>query len=297
VSDGVWLTKGLYTFDDARRVVSITELPIGTWTNDYKAFLDELCTNTDSDAAKSEDGKPVLKNFDDLYNHIEVRFDLYLDPDYYEDAKSNTHEFEKRFKLTSTVRTTNMVCFDMNSNIIKYNCVGTMIEHFYTARLAAYAARKARELERLQREATEHDAKARFIRGVLEGSIELRRASDEEIVVAMKTHSLPPLTKPTDPESVDAYEYLLRMRMDRVKAAAVIEQEKAVEAAKAAILRLEGTRVEDLWLQDLEEFQAAWAAMRQAREEALSDVDGKKRTPKRRFIPKKTASSKSQDKN
>jgi len=277
-ADGVWVTKGVYTFNDERKVVTITELPIGTWTNDYKAFLDELCTNTDSDAAKSEDGKPVLKTFDDLYNHIEVRFDLYLDPDYYDDARANPYEFEKRFKLTSTVRTSNMVCFDMNSNIVKYNCVGNMMEAFYVARIGAYERRKARELERLQREATEFDAKARFIKAVLAGTLELRQAEDEKIVQMMKAHSLPPLSKPDAAETVDAYEYLLRMRMDRVKAAAVVEQEKAVEAAKAAIQRLEGTTVEALWLADLEEFQAAWAALKTAREEALADVDGKKRS-------------------
>jgi hypothetical protein len=38
---------------------------------------------------------------------------------------------------------------------------------------------------------------------------------------AMRKHSLPPLTNPAEPDSVDSYEYLLRMRMDRVKASAV----------------------------------------------------------------------------
>ena len=287
ISDGVWLTRGLYTFDDARHVVSVTELPIGTWTNDYKSFLDEICSNTDTDAGKTEDGKPVLKNFDDLYNHIEVRFDLYLDTDYYDDAKANPQEFEKRFRLTSTVRTSNMVCFDTESNIVKYNCVGTMIEKYYVARLTAYERRKACELARLQREATEFDAKARFIKAVLAGTLELRRASDEEIVGGMKKHLLPALSKPDCADSVDGYEYLLRMRMDRVKASAVVEQEAALEAARAAIKLLEGTPVENLWLSDIEEFLATWLSLKKAREEALADVDGKKRAPKRRFVPKK----------
>lgn len=295
-ADGVWVTKGVYTFNDAKKIVTITELPVGTWTHDYKAFLDELCT-ADTDAAKTEDGKPVLKHFEDLYNHIEVRFDLVLDPDYYDDVRAGgtaAAEFEKRFRLTNTVRTSNMVCFDMNSNIVKYGCVGDMMEAFYGPRLAAYERRRQREMERLQREATEFDAKARFIEAVLAGTLELRRASDEEIVAAMKANALPPLTKPEEPETVDAYEYLLRMRMDRVKAAAVVEQEKAVEAARAAIQRLEGTRAEDLWLSDLEQFQMAWKDMRTRREEALADVDGKKRSAgasKKKFAIKKKVGS------
>ena len=289
VSDGVWLTKGLYTFDDARKVVTVTELPIGTWTHDYKAFLDEMCTAGEgAGAAKTEEGRPVLKNFDDLYNHIEVRFDLFLDADYYDDVRGGaTHEFEKRFKLTSNVRTTNMVCFDMESNIVKYGCVGNMMEAFYRPRLAAYETRRQREMERLKKEAVEHDAKARFIKAVLAGTMELRNASDEAIVASMIKHTLPPLSDPAAPTHLDAYEYLLRMRMDRVKANAVVEQEKAVEAARAAIRLLEGTKAEDLWLRDLEEFLAAWKAMRQGREEALADVDGKKRSSKKKFTVKK----------
>jgi len=277
VSDGVWLTRGLYTFDDARKVVSVSELPIGTWTHDYKAFLDELCTNAEMDSAKSDDGKLILKNFDDLYNHIEVKFDLYLDSDYYDDARANTQEFEKRFRLTNTIRTTNMVCFDVNSTITKYTCVGSMIEGFYGPRLKAYELRRMREIERLKKEAVEHDAKARFIKAVLAGTLELRKASDDDIVLLMKKHSLPPLSKP-DQDSVDAYDYLLRMRMDRVKASAVKDQENAVEQARAAVALLEGTRAEDLWLKDLDEFLLAWKAMLTARTEALADIDGKKRS-------------------
>jgi DNA topoisomerase-2 len=289
VSDGVWLTKGLYSFDDARKVITVTELPIGTWTHDYKAFLDEMCTAGEgAGAAKTEEGRPVLKNFDDLYNHIEVRFDLFLDPDYYDDVRGGaTQEFEKRFKLTSNVRTTNMVCFDMDSNIVKYGCVGNMMEAFYRPRLAAYETRRQREMERLKKEAIEHDAKARFIKAVLAGTMELRNATDEAIVASMIKHALPPLSDPAAPASLDAYEYLMRMRMDRVKANAVVEQEKAVEAARAAIRLLEGTKAEDLWLRDLEEFLAAWKAMRQGREDALADVDGKKRSSKKKFTVKK----------
>ena len=290
VSDGVWLTKGLYTLNDAKKSVTITELPVGTWTQDYKAFLDELCTNTESDNAKTEDGKPVLKGFDDLYNHIEVRFELYLDPDYYDDIATKPAEFEKRFKLTNTVRTTNMVCFDTEMRIVKYGCVGDMMEAYYVPRLAAYERRRQREMERLRAEAVEYDAKARFIAAVLAGTLELRKASDEQIVALMKSHALPPLSRATEPGSVEAYEYLLRMRMDRVKATAVVEQQKAVEAARAACAALEGTRAEDLWLKDLEEFEMAWKAMRQTREEALADVDGKKRgaaAAKKKFMPKK----------
>ena len=290
VSDGVWLTKGIYTLNDEKKCVTITELPIGTWTHDYKAFLDEMCTNTESAAYKTEDGKPLLKTFDDLYNHVEVRFDLYPDPEYYDDIQANPQEFEKRFHLTSTVRTSNMVCFDTNSNIVKYNCVGAIMEAYYGKRLEAYELRRQNEMGRLKREAAEYDAKARFIQAVIKGTIELRSATDDAIVAAMKAHKLPPISKPDDADSVDAYEYLLKMRMDRVKAAAVVEQQKAAEAAAGAVKVLEATTATMMWKSDLAEFAAQWKAMRKRREEALADVDGKKRSTagsKKKFAVKK----------
>jgi len=265
VSDGVWLTKGCYTFDDAKRIVSITELPVGVWTQDYKAFLDELASTVPT----------VLKNFEDLYNHVDVRFDLELETDYYDEAKENRQEFEKRFKLTNTWRTSNMVAFDAASKIVKYGCVGDMLEAYYGPRLAAYEERRASEMARLQAEAKEADAKARFLRAVLDGTIELRRATDEAIVALMKSHDLPALSGP-DADHVDSYDYLLRLRMDRVKAAAVTEQEKAVATARAAVAVLEGTTASAMWLRDLDDFVAGWRAMKGAREALLTGVAPKK---------------------
>jgi DNA topoisomerase-2 len=290
VSDGVWLTKGLYTWDDTKKTVMITELPVGTWTQDYKAFLDEMCVagasaakvggseggRASADLSKTEDGKPVLRNFDDLYTHLEVKFRLELDPDYYDDAKANLVEFEKRFKLTSTWRTSNMVAFDADSKIVKYSCIGDMLESYYGVRLAAYEARRLAEIERLRREAVEADAKARFLSAILAGTIDLRRASDEDIVAAMIAHDLPALPEGAAATSVDSYEYLLRLRMDRVKAAAVADQERVVVQAKAAVALLESTTAQTLWLRDLAEFSAAWTQMRKAREAALAGEKRKK---------------------
>jgi DNA topoisomerase-2 len=280
VSDGVWVTKGLYTFDDAKKSVTITELPVGTWTHDYKAFLDELCvsgtvvkaggsTGGKNDSSKTDEGKPVLRNFEDLYNHIDVKFNLDLDPDYYDDIRANPVEFEKRFQLTSTWRTTNMVAFNMESKIVKYGCVGDILEAFYGPRLAAYETRRAAEIERQKSEALEADAKARFLQAVLDGTIDMRRASDEDIVAAMIAHELPALSADKVATNVDAYDYLLRLRMDRVKAAAVEEHQRAVVASQAALAALEATTAAAMWLSDLTEFESAWKKMRAEREAAL----------------------------
>jgi DNA topoisomerase-2 len=259
--DTTWVTKGIYSFDDNKHTVTITELPVGTWTKDYKIFLDEMATadaEKGLDAARTEDGKLVLKGFDDLYNDVEVNFVLYLDNDYYEDAKADPEEFEKRFRLTSSWRTSNMVCFDNNLQISRYATIGDLLEAWVEPRLDAYEARRQHEMSRLEAEAKEADAKARFIQAVLDGTIELRRASDEEIVASMKSHELPALNDMTQPDLVDSYDYLLRMRMDRVKASAVADQEAAVQRATTQLKKIQDTSAADIWREDLSAFEESW---------------------------------------
>jgi hypothetical protein len=61
-------------------------------------------------------------------------------------------------------------------------------------------------------------------------------------------------------DGLKGYEYLLRMRIDRLKAAAVAE----LEGEHANLMRvraaLESTTAEQLWLADLDEFSAAWTS-------------------------------------
>jgi hypothetical protein len=179
-----------------------------------------------------------------------------------------------------------MVAFDMESKIVKYGCVGDILEAFYEPRLAAYEKRRAAEIERLKAEAVEADAKARFLQAVLDGTIDMRRASDEDIVAAMIAHELPPFSGDKVKTNVDAYDYLLRLRMDRVKAAAVEEHQKAVIVAEAALAALEATTAAAMWLSDLAEFETAWKKMRTEREAAL---EGKSKKTVKTFKPKPKA--------
>ena len=289
VGDGSYITHGIAKFDDEKNTVTITELPVGVWTKDYKTFLDEIASvekpakdgekvPKSMEHAYTDDGKPVLKGFDDLYTDDEVKFVLYFDEDAYEDMKAHPVEFEKRFRLTSTWRTSNMVAFDPDMKIVRYESVGHILESFYVPRLAAYEQRRLNEMERLEAEAVEADAKARFIKAVLAGTLELRRATDSDIVAAMKAHSLPALSSASASaaDSVDGYDYLLRLRMDRVKATAVQDAEAAVAAARAAVAQLQTTTAAQLWLKDLVEFEAAWEKMVVQRTEASTGSNTKK---------------------
>jgi hypothetical protein len=99
----------------------------------------------------------------------------------------------------------------------------------------------------------------------------------------MKSHQLPPLSKP-DVEDIDSYDYLLRLRIDRVKAAAIKEIEQMLIAARIAFETLRDTNASALWLTDINEFESAWRLMKAHREQVLSGASvGATAQKKRKF--------------
>lgn len=258
-SAGVWTTHGLYEWDDNKLTVTITELPVGTWSKEYKEFLDGLLDVEGSAVAP-------MKSFDDLYNDVDVKFVLYFDQNQYYSWRGDHDGFEKKFKLVNTHRATNMVAFDGDGHLRKFSGVGEVLEHFYERRLAAYEARRQHQIGLLEAQEIEADAKARFIAAVLDERIVIARASDESIVAAIRREKLPPLSAPAESGDVKAYEYLLRMRMDRLKASAVTDLEKELFLLREKITALKTTTPSALWIEDLKEFESAWVTYANARQ-------------------------------
>ena len=267
--DKTWVTKGVYEFSsDDQATIRITELPVGTWTQDYKDFLESLLTEQEQAKTeyanlckKAKDIKDVpkpttyLRGYEALYNDVDVDFILQMDPDYYHEARAYSAEFENRFKLTSRFKTTNMVAFDTNGLIRRFTSPGEILEAFYGTRLQKYNERKAHELGRLAKEITELEARYTFVKAVVEKRLVVANAEDEDLLKALQALSLPTLS---EGEGLKGYEYLLRMRVDRLKAAAMKELELELDVAKEKARVLEATKPESLWLTDLDAFDKAW---------------------------------------
>lgn len=268
-ADGkTFTTKGIYEFlDDDACTVRITELPVGCWTQDYKDFLEEMLVTQEKSgaggagkkggAAAGGEKEIALRSYTAAYNDVHVDFTLVLDPDYYHTARAYPSEFESKFKLCTTHKTTNMVAFDVDGKIRKFASTGEILETFYRTRLAGYTQRRLKELERLGAEIKECNARLVFVRAVVEKRLVIANADDDVLLASMRALELPALS---GGEGLKGYEYLLRMRIDRLKAAAVAE----LEAEHANLMRvraaLEATTAEQLWLSDLDEFSAAWTS-------------------------------------
>ena len=251
-NENTWITHGNYEMDETKHTITVTELPVGMWTKDYKAFLDDLLTR--------EGGNPYgLRNFDDLYNDVDVKFILYMTEEGWDAVEAAPAEFEKNFKLTTSWKTTNMCCFDAAGAIRKFDTVGDILEAFIEQRLPAYEVRRTKQLEVLKKEVVELEAKRAFLQAILDGKLDLMRKTDEEIVAGLKTCGIPALSDPSAADSVDGYEYVLRLRIDRVKQAAIVELDKQVAERRAQMEELEKQTPAGMWLADLVDFESAWS--------------------------------------
>jgi DNA topoisomerase-2 len=293
------LFRSLYEFvSHETHTIRIKELPVGYWTKDYKSFLDEMLTEQEEAKKKKEkeekeekegggktataatsakgkakgktataakaadDGKTVtwLRHYEEAYNDVDVDFLLHLDPDAYHTARAYPSQFEKHFGLTSSFKTSNMVAFNVKGHIYRYASTGEVMEEFCGERLSAYGKRKAHELARLLAELVELRAKLLFVKAVLDKRLVIANVEDEPLLAALKGLGLPALSLSSgEADGLKGYEYLLRMRVDRLKASAVVELEREVAATQAAHDALAARTPEALWLADLDEFDAAWA--------------------------------------
>ncbi len=311
-----WLTRALYEWNDTNCSVKISELPVGTWTKDYKAFLDTMVQGEGQDvktetkaikkaekkgsdaASVSSDGKkqkakPVLKGFEDLYNDVDVNFVLYLEPDYYKKAKAGPAEFEKLFHLTSSWKTTNMCCFDPHMNIVKYDTIGDILEQFYVNRLDSYEVRRQQQISTLKDQMEELQAKWNFVKAIVEGRLKLMNEEDDIVLKGLLKLGLPPRSDREAPETLGAFEYLLKMRVDRIKKTSVDEAASDVQATKKKLVELESTSSASIWAKELEEFLERWERTEKHMLAVLSaSTEMPENKPKKKLIMKKSGGKK-----
>ena len=292
-----WITHGKYEFDDDKYTITITELPVGTWSSDYKEFLDKMMTAAAETGGGAGGPQPTaaekigLTDFEEQNTDKEVNIKLQFTTDGFMNMKTEREEFEKIFKLRETHKITNMCCFNAEEKITRYATIGDIMEAYFERRYEGYEERKKLQIATLEAEQLKLSAKARFIKAYLDKTLKIERAEDEEIVRGLKEHNLPPLDGPEKPDDIKSYDYLMSMRLDRLKASGVAELMAQVEKSREQVEELKLTSETELWLSDLDEFETEYETFIAAREaDAAEDAaagGSKKKTAVKRAAPKK----------
>lgn len=291
-----YLIKGTYEIV-ADRKVRITELPIGTWTDDYKEFLEKLMEAPAASASKEKAagaGGPVLKEYTDMSTDTVIDITVTFHPSYPQspkdleativDADAGTNKLEKLLGLFTTQSTTNMNLFDAREKLRKYATIYDIIEDYYAERLALYAKRKTAMLAQLANELRVLTNRARYIQEVLDDKLELRRQTKEAVFAKMTAHGYEHIEGDTE------FKYLLKMPMDSVTDENVRHLLSERDSKRAQHQGLTDTTIQALWTNDLDELETEykkWSAAAAASAAGASGGGGGAAATKKKMVVKK----------
>ena len=259
---GIYNSKGVYKWINDS-TIEITELPIGTWTENYKEFLEDLIVKNN----------PYLKSFESHYTAKNVRFILKLS----DGAKELLGDkVLQEFNMTSSklLGMNNLHLFTSKGNIKKYANVAEIIKNWSYIRIEKYQERKENQLKVMESDYLILSAKIRFIIEVIEGTIIImnKKLKDVEEQLEIKGYY----------KHEDSYSYLLRMPISQLTTEKKEELEFEVAKLKTEIEELKLTSIMTIWENELLLLLEEWIKHKsEILEDYENDLKGEVKKPKK----------------
>jgi DNA topoisomerase-2 len=277
ISEGRFLIKGKYEKIGPDKI-RVTELPVGYWTDDFKEHLEKLL-----DPGNDKDGKKiqsVLKDYEDMSKDTTIDFTVVFQKGKLEELEQNKGEnncngVDKLLKLYTTQSTTNMHLFNAQDKLKKYDKVEQIMDDYFETRLQMYQQRKEAMILRLEKELLLLSNKARFVQENLAGTIDLRKKKKEEVTNLLQSKDYAVLDEDME------YKYLTKMPMDSVTEENVSKLLKDWETKKAELQIIQNTKVQQMWLTELETLKGAYLEYKEERERLTYGLEKKKHIVKK----------------
>ncbi|KAJ9503325.1 DNA topoisomerase 2 [Exophiala xenobiotica] len=247
--------------------VEITELPIRTWTQDFKDKLEEII--------KAEKVPSFIKDYKDYNTHDKVHFIVQMDEKHMDKAREEG--FLEKFKLNKSIATSNLVAFDPEGRITKYANVEAIMDEFYSYRLQLYAKRKEWLLQDMQKDLRRLSNQARFIQMIIDGKLYISKKKKAVLIAELQKLNFDPVPKTKDATKEEeilqvaqdeegeedntdasAYDYLLGMPLWSLTQERVEKLLRQIGDKEMEVDVLMKKSKEDLWKHDLEEFIVEW---------------------------------------
>ena len=212
---GVWKTE--------KDVMTITELPVGTWTSDFRETLDKLVT------------EGTIKDFTDTSTDMDILIKVKLGAD--------ATVLEK--ELTNKIKLTNMHGFNSKCVIHKYESPNEILSEFAHVRLELYETRRTYILKTLNDKLPYHENVVRFIRQQCQDKPvpELRKKTREECDILLKKDKFEMIK--------DSYDYLMNLPIASLTLTHATKHEKELADLKTQIAEMEKMTPKNMWLNDL----------------------------------------------
>lgn len=205
---------------------TITELPVGVWTDKYKENLEKMLESKTISNLK-------LKHTADV-----PKFEITME-----------NPTLEKLKLTNSISTSNMVLFVEDGKLRKFDDVDSIIEYFCGKRYSLYTERKKWKLDKLKKELMEYKNKLRFITEVNDDKIIVFRRKEEDIIKELEDKGY---DKSIDEKN---YKYLLNIPIHTFTLANITRLEANIERVEKAIKKLKKMTETDMWEEDLANFE------------------------------------------
>jgi len=221
-----YLVEGVWKVDKDN--VVITELPVGTWTSDFRESLEKLLTTG------------VIKDFNDTSTDTDILVKIKL-------GTGGVPAIEKL--MVDKLKLTNMHAFDSKGVIKKYDSPNEILKEFCSVRLDLYAKRKDYLLKTLRDKLPYHENVVRFIKQQCQPTPvpDLRRKSPEECDSLLESQTFAKIS--------DKYDYLMDLPIKSLTLKHALKHENDLETLKKNIAELEAQTPRNMWLRELKNMQ------------------------------------------
>ena len=241
----------------------VSEVPVGMSIQDFTDKLSQL---------KEE------KKIKDFRNYSSANSASFIITETIDTMRCNVDNL----KLSSNLNLNNMVMFDENFKIRKFDSIKEIIDSFCKVRMKFYALRKESILKDILQKLKILKNKKRFVEEVMDETLVIKRKKQATIERELEEAGY-------DQETTEkGYGYLLRMQVSSFTEEKIAELEAQILKRQQEHETLLATTERDLWLNDLEEFAKAYqtwfAEMEQAdkkREKKRAKTDSKEAKKKR----------------
>ena len=200
----------------------VTELPPGTWTSDYREWLEkELAAGNIKD---------FIDTSTDVRVHIQIR---------------GIDEKVLVKSLTDKVKTTNMHAFNSKGIITKYNTLNEILKEFTQVRLELYETRRQHQIKSLKDELPYHENVVKFILDQLQDRpiMDLRRKPRAECDIILEKGGLTKID--------GGFDYILKLPVSSFTFEQNVKHQKQLDTLKRDIAELEKKTPANMWLDDL----------------------------------------------
>jgi DNA topoisomerase-2 len=253
-----YLSKGSYKIVNG--TIIVTELPIGTWTEDYKRFLEKFLV----DPKEKEDKSRFILDYKNNSSEKDVHFEIKIEKNILNQCQwgedPNKDDLEEKLKLTNTkgLSLTNIHLFNSKGSIQKFDSINDILDEFYNERFALYEKRKSYQLNSFNEALKLVNVKIRFIQDIIDDKLLIYKRKKDDIINQLKQMEYPCYDKvliPLEKCKKINYDYLIKMPISSFTEEEIEKLMKESEQLNLKIQTLEQKTISEIWKSELNQLQ------------------------------------------